>query len=1365
MPTQPPVLLFAFANEREDNARYLRALSDERRAIASALSSAERSGLCELKILPNATLDEIFAAFQDSKYRDRIALFHYGGHASHSALLLEDSDRKNQLAQSSGLIPFLMRQQGLQVVFLNGCTTEKWAMALNEAGVPLVIGTFEVIPDEDAQKLAAQFYSGLGQGVAVRRAWEEAVARVRAGSSGQLRDINLGLGGTDRFPWGIFQRKGADVASEWNLPDACGKPLARIPLPVEYDRLPLPNAPFRYLHAYRKADAPIFFGRDRDIRSLYDRLNSQAGSPVILLSGQSGVGKSSFLNAGIIPRLEHRCQVLSLQRVSGKSMVEVLSDALGHLPNTGSTFSALAESWLQTEQAVGKPLVCIIDQVERVFTDAFGDAFQELGQFCELLNALFDPSSAKRPKGRLVLSFRKDYEAEIEDVFKQHCVGYEYVFLKRLTRQGVVEIINGIKATPRLAQKYGVAVEDGLAEAIASDLLSDSDTPVAPVLQIVMTKLWETKGEDRRFTLAHYQQLKAEGLFIEDFLRQQLDALRTWEQETGNSAESSGLALDVLDFHSTDKGYAKSRNAEELKRAFQHHEHMLDALLSKLKTLYLLSDVRADWTTLTHDALALAVSREANKSNRPGQSAKRILSSKLANHPEAAEAAYIDEADLAVVEAGQSGMRIWSKEEAALVKRSQTRRQMLRRRRLWYRLGLLLFGVAAIVFGYNSYQNAQIERWVTQARLEAGIDPTKALQSLEKAVKAAPENLSVIAAWNDIWSNNEFYEQALHHPAAVLGLALSASAEGPIYSWTETTVYAWSHDGLLKDTFVTEAIAHLELSPDDKRLAVATQYGTIAWLDAERLRQERITRLPEGESAIRLVFNSKGDTLYAASSGNRIYALQVAQGHVLNSFSVEENVSSLLLHPSRNTLLIGYENGEAEEVGTAGGKVKALSKHKDKVLSFAVNKEGDIASAGRDAELHFKDSSGQDIVQVRGHDRRVNSIAWSVDGALLFSVSDDGLIKSWSPDGELIGVYRGHKGIVSAIAVFEDGRRFASASSDGTVKTWKINSKIRQQYGPHLGGVSGMVLGKDGNTVFIASDAGMSNLGESLNDQDFDFDELFGWLEPKPRNVSIWDAINGERKVEWEGHSGGINNLAYVRMSNILISASDDKTAILWDEQGRPETVLLDEHSGAVLGVAATSDAKHIVTVGEDSLAVLWDRAGQMVRVMRHDALVRAVACSPNDQFFAVANYDGSVLLYSFSGEEPAVIKAPDGVRAESLCFSPDGQSILIGAWNNKAHLYSMDGQVLAEFELWSANKTGGMAIRSVAISPDGARLALGAEGGLVEVFRLVGGRPISALQLQHYPKQAILSVSFTPDGSGLLVGSNDGIGRWWVIE
>jgi hypothetical protein len=107
-----PVIFLAFANDRDDTVGYLRNLPDEARRLREVLERAEQAGLCEVVVRTNSTAGDIFKVFQDPKCRNRIAIFHYGGHANGYQLLLESATGEAAAADAGGWRRFWRSSKG-----------------------------------------------------------------------------------------------------------------------------------------------------------------------------------------------------------------------------------------------------------------------------------------------------------------------------------------------------------------------------------------------------------------------------------------------------------------------------------------------------------------------------------------------------------------------------------------------------------------------------------------------------------------------------------------------------------------------------------------------------------------------------------------------------------------------------------------------------------------------------------------------------------------------------------------------------------------------------------------------------------------------------------------------------------------------------------------------------------------------------------------------------------------------------------------------------------------------------------------------------------------------------------------------------
>lgn len=206
---EPPALVFAYANDRADDDRYLRNLPEERRAIKAALRAATESRRCEAVECANATLEEVLDECQ--RRSSRLLLFHFAGHADGKTLLFEERGGQPAGAGASSIAEFLGAVPSLKLVVLNGCSTEAQVKALLERGVPAVVATGTAVADEVATRFAGRFYAALAEGETIQDAFDQASGAVRAtlGASDEQahRAATRGLAADrpapDAWPWQI----------------------------------------------------------------------------------------------------------------------------------------------------------------------------------------------------------------------------------------------------------------------------------------------------------------------------------------------------------------------------------------------------------------------------------------------------------------------------------------------------------------------------------------------------------------------------------------------------------------------------------------------------------------------------------------------------------------------------------------------------------------------------------------------------------------------------------------------------------------------------------------------------------------------------------------------------------------------------------------------------------------------------------------------------------------------------------------------------------------------------------------------------------------------------------------------------------
>lgn len=218
-----PVIVLAFANDQDD---YLKMIVRERKGLVKALREYDDRRYIKLYQEANTSIEDIFEVF--NRYPERIAVFHYGGHASGRFLQLEAVAGQAELAHAGGLAQLMGQHKGLQLVFLNGCATQGQVQTLLACGVKAVIATAVPIDDEMATEFAEQFYLSLANKATIGRAFQTARAFVatrygRDKEVGEFRAINWP--GAKKGPvdagltWGLYVNDNGEEALAWKLPE------------------------------------------------------------------------------------------------------------------------------------------------------------------------------------------------------------------------------------------------------------------------------------------------------------------------------------------------------------------------------------------------------------------------------------------------------------------------------------------------------------------------------------------------------------------------------------------------------------------------------------------------------------------------------------------------------------------------------------------------------------------------------------------------------------------------------------------------------------------------------------------------------------------------------------------------------------------------------------------------------------------------------------------------------------------------------------------------------------------------------------------------------------------------------------------
>jgi WD40 repeat protein len=111
-------------------------------------------------------------------------------------------------------------------------------------------------------------------------------------------------------------------------------------------------------------------------------------------------------------------------------------------------------------------------------------------------------------------------------------------------------------------------------------------------------------------------------------------------------------------------------------------------------------------------------------------------------------------------------------------------------------------------------------------------------------------------------------------------------------------------------------------------------------------------------------------------------------------------------------------------------------------------------------------SSGKEYKRFVGHSAGVAAVAFSPDGSMLLTGSEDGTARLWHTQGGEIERFTGHTGVVTTVAFSPDMQMVVAGGSDGSIRLWSIQSgKQLQRFDGHTGGVASIKLSADGTKI------------------------------------------------------------------------------------------------------------------------------------------------------------------------------------------------------------------------------------------------------------------------------------------------------------
>lgn len=262
--------------------------------------------------------------------------------------------------------------------------------------------------------------------------------------------------------------------------------------------IPREECPYQGLKAFEEEQKQFFFGRERVITQIRQKLNLKPFIPII---GASGSGKSSVVLAGLIPLLK--------TSESGWRVLKTIKPGIEPLTELKGAFKEFFQGTAKEKQLYAlikndpeclvkliaslpssERFLLVIDQFEEVFT--LCSVEEDRQRFIDLITQVTEIDDSRLA---IVTTMRAD--------FLEPCLQYESL-TKLIQNQAIYmpPLLGGDleKAIAKPAELQGYRLEDGL----LGTILKDSGN--LPLLQFALTELWEKRDSQRHLlTLNQYQ--------------------------------------------------------------------------------------------------------------------------------------------------------------------------------------------------------------------------------------------------------------------------------------------------------------------------------------------------------------------------------------------------------------------------------------------------------------------------------------------------------------------------------------------------------------------------------------------------------------------------------------------------------------------------------------------------------------------------------------------------------------------------------------------------------------------------------------------------------------------------------------------
>jgi eukaryotic-like serine/threonine-protein kinase len=600
-------------------------------------------------------------------------------------------------------------------------------------------------------------------------------------------------------------------------------------------------------------------------------------------------------------------------------------------------------------------------------------------------------------------------------------------------------------------------------------------------------------------------------------------------------------------------------------------------------------------------------------------------------------------------------------------------------------------------------------------------------------------------------------------------------------------------------------------SPDRRLLATACGDKAIRLFE---MPSGRLVRALQGhkESATAVAFDPKSERIYSANGAGELRCWNVADGEpVWTRRAHRKGIRSFVLHPNGKHLLSGGEDGRLlitdvktgkllkEAVGSEGA-ITALALHKDGktlavgerfpdsptfpkgprfpvgprngsvrlwnldelttgnalggavpfgVNTLTFNAFGDeLWVLDRKGAVHFRVvATGKDRLVTGGEENFTATIASSPTGQQgAFANAYHHTITLADREAQISRPLNGHADLLAGLRFSDDGKWLVSVSGDRTARVWEVE-----------------------DPTFVHHPASFKFPKPPIYAVDFSRDNRYLLTAGKGQHLHLWDMEKRQMVSHlYQLRCEAATAAAFHPTGNCVAVGFDNGVVRVIDvpDFRTSRYIQAEEHGGLVAGLVWTETGRELVTAAEDGKVIFWrmnepegDRKkatlDKVAEVAVSRGAIHSLAYAPEQGWLATGGDDGQIHVLDAARRE--VLHRFDAKTSQvtALAFHSDGRLFSAGVDGMLRSWEAKGGKLLRE------TRSHRQAVRSLAVSPDGKRVASSGEvpDPTVQLWDVESGQKVLTLR---GPTLSVLCLAFSADGHWLVSGSYNGVAKLW---